>query len=296
VAQKLGNISLNQLSQILRGQLSPIVTAAVTRGGIDEALELNGYDITGVGSLYVTSDLFVSGNLYLGDASSDIILSTAQLTASQGAQFSGDIVIVDDKKLHFGSDSDASIEYNEDGDDYLIISGSTNGVAISGSTISFDGNVKIASNYHTTTFESQLADGEMGSGEVLYYGPTADTSLTKGRLYFLKSDGVWTEADANDAAKTKSMIAVALGTSARTDGMLMRGFVKIPSTEVLNASPSGGIYGLPVYVSATTTGHLDLTAPSGTGDIVRVVGYCIDDDNGDILLLFRPDNTWVEIA
>jgi len=176
-----------------------------------------------------------------------------------------------------------------------IVLGSDNAtVQISGS-LEVSGSSFIKSDYNATTFEDQLSDGEAATGDILHYGPSADTTLTKGRLYYLKSDGVWTETDADAAATAKSLIAIALGTSARTDGMLLRGFIKVPSTEVLNLPGSGASDGLPVYIS-TTAGHLDFTAPSGTGDIVRVVGYCIDDDSSDILLLFRPDNTWVEIA
>ena len=149
--------------------------------------------------------------------------------------------------------------------------------------------------YDTTTFESQLADGQAASGDILKYEPGGATVLTKGRLYFLHTDGTWDETDADAPATGKQLLGVALGTSAKTHGLLLRGFVKIPSTEVLNLPGSGASDGLPLYIS-TTGGHLDFTAPSATGDIVRVVGYCIDDDNSDILLYFRPDNTWVEIA
>jgi len=242
-------------------------------GGIDiqiPAAQLDALTISGNSTSYITVD-----------------------TIAQTTIFNKSTQIADDKKIYFGTNSDAYIEYNEDGDDYLIISGSTNGVAISGSSIAFDGNVKIGSNYHTTTFENQLADGDMGSGEILYYGPSADTTLTKGRLYYLKSDGVWTETNAAAATTATSLIAIALGTSARTHGMLIRGFVKIPSTEVLRLPAAAD--GLPVYV-ATTAGHLDFNAPSASSEIVRVVGYCIDDDSSDILLYFKPDNTWVEIA
>jgi len=155
--------------------------------------------------------------------------------------------------------------------------------------------VQTKSDYNTTTFENQLSDGEMGTGEILYYEPGGTTTLTQGRLYFLHTDGTWDETDADAASTGKQLLGIALGTSAITDGMLIRGFVKIPSTEVLNVPGSGASDGLPVYIS-TTAGHLDFTAPSDSGDIVRVVGYCIDDDSSDILLLFRPDNTWVEIA
>jgi len=43
--------------------------------------------------------------------------------------------IADDTKLIFGTNTDASIEYNEDGDNFLIISGSANGIIMSGSAI-----------------------------------------------------------------------------------------------------------------------------------------------------------------
>ena len=41
---------------------------------------------------------------------------------STSAEF-GDVYIADDKKINFGSDQDASIEYDEDGDDQLKIGG-----------------------------------------------------------------------------------------------------------------------------------------------------------------------------
>ena len=45
----------------------------------------------------------------------------------------GSLYINDDEKLYFGNDSDASIEYNEDGNDKLIISGSAAGIEVTGS-------------------------------------------------------------------------------------------------------------------------------------------------------------------
>ena len=176
-----------------------------------------------------------------------------------------------------------------------IILGSDNAtVQISGS-LEVSGSSFIKSDFHETTFENQLDDGEAATGEILYYEPGGTTTLTKSRLYFLHTDGTWDETDADAPATGKQFLGIALGTSARTNGMLIRGFIKIPSTEVLNVPGSGASDGLPVYIS-TTAGHLDFTAPSASGDIVRVVGYCLDDDSSDILLYFKPDNTWVEIA
>jgi len=53
--------------------------------------------------------------------------------------------IADDTKLIFGTNTDASIEYNEDGDDFLVISGSSQGIVLSGSTVQIRGTLEGAS-------------------------------------------------------------------------------------------------------------------------------------------------------
>jgi hypothetical protein len=53
--------------------------------------------------------------------------------------------IADDTKLVFGTNDDAFIEYNENGDDYLVISGSSQGIVLSGSTIQIRGVLQGAS-------------------------------------------------------------------------------------------------------------------------------------------------------
>ena len=45
--------------------------------------------------------------------------------------------------------------------------------------------------------------------------------------------------------------------------------------------------------------HFDFTAPSASGDYVRIVGYAIDDDTGatgDVLVYFDPDKTFLKLA
>jgi hypothetical protein len=65
--------------------------------------------------------------------------------------------------------------------------------------------------------------------------------------------------------------------------LLIRGFFK-------NTSWSFTV-GAPVYLS-TTAGSLTSTQPTGTADIVRVVGYAIAADE----LYFNPSQDWVELA
>jgi hypothetical protein len=60
--------------------------------------------------------------------------------------FDGDhMKVADDTKIIFGTNSDAHIEYNENGDDFLVISGSADGIVLSGSTIQIAGTLEGAS-------------------------------------------------------------------------------------------------------------------------------------------------------
>jgi len=126
-------------------------------------------------------------------------------------------------------------------------------------------------------------------GDILYFG---SGSTTQGDLCYLKEDGSWGQADADGAATgddedrdAMGMLAIALGTNPLADGMFIKGIITMDSDM--------GDVGNPIYVK-TTAGGMSHVAPSGSGDFVRVVGYCLDDDHG--VMYFNPDNTWVEIA
>jgi hypothetical protein len=124
-------------------------------------------------------------------------------------------------------------------------------------------------------------------GDVVYFGGT--TSMTVGRIYNYKSDGTWEIANADAVATSDGLLAVALGAASDTNGMLLRGMV------TLDHDP--GAVGDVLYVqsdNAGTTGHATATAPSASGDCVRVVGYCVHASAGNIW--FNPDNTFVEVA
>jgi hypothetical protein len=55
-----------------------------------------------------------------------------------------------------------------------------------------------------------------------------------------------------------------------------------------------GAVGDVLYLS-TTAGDCSATAPSGTGDVVRIIGYQVK-SAGDGEIWFNPDNTFVEIS
>ncbi len=111
-------------------------------------------------------------------------------------------------------------------------------------------------------------------------------TLTAGKLYFLNSSGAWTETDADADTTSDGLLGIALGSSPSTDGVLLRGF--FDATTYL----SNFVAGLPVYIS-TTAASMDTTKPSGTGDIVRCVGYCTSTAN---VIYFNPESIYLELS
>ena len=116
-----------------------------------------------------------------------------------------------------------------------------------------------------------LSIGDIGSGVVA------------GNVYYLSSSSTWIAADADAASSSRNLLAIATTAAGFNRGMLIRGYFK-------NTSWSFTI-GAPVYLSVTA-GGLSSTQPTGTADIVRVVGYAIAADE----LYFNPSNDWVELA
>jgi hypothetical protein len=121
-------------------------------------------------------------------------------------------------------------------------------------------------------------------GEIVTYG--SGSSLTAGFIYYLASSGTWTVANSNLPSSSKFLLAIALGTNA-SSGMLVRGYARFSAVGNYASVTLGQI----LYVG-TTNGFFQNTAPTSTGQVVRVIGYCVDATNDTIY--FCPDNTWIE--
>ena len=113
-------------------------------------------------------------------------------------------------------------------------------------------------------------------GDVVYFGGA--TSMTKGSIYVYEGT-TWELADADAATTATGMLAVALGGTSDSNGMLIRGMV------TLSADP--GSISEQLYLS-TTGGRAQNSAPTGSGKVVRLIGYCLDSTNGQVY--FNPDN------
>tara|TARA_R110000868_G_scaffold241806_4_gene497310 strand:- start:327 stop:761 length:435 start_codon:yes stop_codon:yes gene_type:complete len=137
--------------------------------------------------------------------------------------------------------------------------------------------------FGSRNFVASSSTAGNGEGDVIFIG---ETTVSAGGIYYFTSLGSWAFADADVVASSSTLLAVALGSgAANAVGMLLRGMV------TLSSDPGEGT-GLPLYLSVTA-GRASRTAPSGSGDIVRVIGYNIA--NGGYIW-FNPDNTFVELA
>ena len=150
-------------------------------------------------------------------------------------------------------------------------------IGFTGTSVSPNCNLEVKGNQ---TFTLPDTDS-MTSGDVVYFGN--GTSLTPGSIYYF--DGTyWTLADASVEATSSGLLGVALGTNA-SDGMLLRGFARF-DLNVYNSMNSGAVQFLSI-----TSGEFEEVQPASSGEVVRVIGYCVDTN----ILYFCPDTTWIEL-
>ena len=136
---------------------------------------------------------------------------------------------------------------------------------------------------------SSNSDGN-AEGDIVFIGSTASGELdvVAGRLYYLNDDLNWSYADADAVSTSTNLLGIAIGSGAPgVVGMLLRGMVTV------SVAPGEGA-GIPLYIS-TNAGQITRVAPSGAGDVVRIVGYNVATGT-DKRIWFNPDNTWIEIT
>jgi|MDSW01.3.fsa_nt_gb hypothetical protein len=193
-------------------------------------------------------------------------------------KFSNDLLIE-------GQDGANLINCNEGSSVQLYHNGSekletqSDGIQVTGN-IDIDSNGEVELDGNGGILLNTAPSGTEGNGIII---KLHSTTTTAGNLYY-KSNfaAAWSQADADSDGATR-MLAVALGTSSSTDGMLLQG--------IFRKASHGFSAGAPLYVS-TTAGAFTTTAPSGSGDYVRVVGYVIDSNT----IYFNPGTTWVEVS
>jgi len=114
----------------------------------------------------------------------------------------------------------------------------------------------------------------------------AGASVTAFQCCYLGSAGKWLLTDADAESTSKGLLAISLESKADTEAMR----VALPSSIIRNDSWTWATVGAPIYLG-TTAGAITLTAPSGTDDVVRIVGYVLTDD----CIFFQPSNNYITL-
>ena len=287
------------VSTFTNGASDRVVTATGTDGINGEAnLTFDGSSLT------VTGDVSASGDINCDN----FTVATSITSVGDDVTIGDDLVLSSTAaKFRFNGDNGGggeAIQYidgNGDVRNILMLPGS-NVVAImnrapdghveiraNSSTAGSSGEVTVASFYHNridlnvpqrrVLEVTSTTDGD-NNGDIIKLG---STSTTVGKIYYYNSSGNWVETDADAESSSTGLIAVALG-NVSSKGMLLKGMV------TLNHDP--GTVGDILYLRAGTSGEATSTAPSGTNDIVRVIGYCLDSSNGQIY--FNPSNDFIK--
>ena len=205
---------------------------------------------------------------------------------------SGDVVIsvpTEDKDLTFKVNSGSTTTTA------LNIDGSTGGVR-AGAAIGGQATSRIAFevNYGDTG-DAGLAENQ-GGGEIVTFGSFSGSGWKKGALRYLHTDGEWLATTGSSPSTGGSqLLAIALGNTSPSEGMLIRGFFNAKSGPGSAFSPgylsSSFAIGQPVYVASGGAEYIQSAAPGRPGDIVRIIGHGTTDAN---IIYFNPDSTWIE--
>ena len=167
----------------------------------------------------------------------------------------------------------------------LLLLINTSGVTVNNGTLSVLGDI---SGNGSTLKVSEIASAIGPAGASGDKGLNAETvtfystTVIAGGVYYLGSSA-WTLSAANAESTSKGFMGVATSTNSNT-GMVIRGIVYL-------FQDPGGSVGDIVYL-ATATGRLTTTAPTTTGDIVRVMGYKV----GTNLVFFDPSKDYIELS
>jgi hypothetical protein len=159
------------------------VLIAGSNGVIEDTTRLtfNGTTLAVVGQASASSNVSVGGAVILGVgvASSGIAgndsVPVFGIPSSGNGQFQNDLYIKDDKKIIFGDNADSHIEYNENGDDFMTISGSSQGIVLSGSTVQIAGTLQGASPLKIGG-EIQFVGSE-GASTAFNFGPNQEAKI-----------------------------------------------------------------------------------------------------------------------
>ena len=143
-----------------------------------------------------------------------------------------------------------------------------------------------------------LTASSLVSGEILTQ-QIAGALIGIGMLVYLETDGEWYPASASSIGKVDKMLGIALNSAAgagRPLDVLIDGILNYKS-DLHEQIADPATPGAPLYASITN-GKITETAPSSSGNIVKIIGHNISSESGEediAVVRFKPDNSWIEL-
>jgi len=115
---------------------------------------------------------------------------------------------------------------------------------------------------------------------------TAGETLGIMNVGYLKSDGKYWKTKADSASTSVGQLRLGVGTinTNSTGTVLIKGYLRDDS--IATKTVGGNL-----YLSVATKGAFNQTAPSSSGNQVRIIGTA----TGTKVVYFNPDNTYIEI-
>ena len=172
----------------------------------------------------------------------------------------------------------------EEGNNRAIFNNSANDIRVGintatpGYELTVNGNVQFGNREYSTTSPGTSA---ASIGDIIRIGTGGTLG---GYTYHFDGTG-WNQTNANpatSAATSGSLVAMGLGTSATTDGMLLRGIARPTAL----TGVTGG--GQTIYFDSVS-GRLTGTVPTTSGYIVRIAGHSLS----STVIYFNPSPDWI---
>jgi hypothetical protein len=153
------------------------------------------------------------------------------------------------------------------------------------------GSTPLTTNRGGGKIQDMITSGTIDAGKLCYM-----TTTVGGSPYAQTTRMAY--ADADGASTSTGLLAICLSASTGNDQVrpfVLDGYVSVNDIFIDNKSgtPTDD-NGKPVYVSPTA-GNFDMTAPGGSGQVVRIVGHVVTTDASFYTIYFRPDNTWIQL-
>jgi hypothetical protein len=150
----------------------------------------------------------------------------------------------------------------------------------------------VTSNTDYINIVNTWADNRHVNGQILTSCFSGE-NLLEGQLVRMRSDGAWYRADAGFSDGSTTLLGIALESVTSPDklSVLLDGIIATDFHDQLSTT----IPGKPLYIS-TSAGYVTETAPTTTGEFVRLVGHNIYEPGlGLVVIRFQPDSTWLEL-